>query len=95
MKNIVFTSRVIASSLALAAPCAPFASFAQSVTLKPVVVTATRSATAADELVSDISVINRSAIEHAIKASVNPVIARSRRGYRSRCRSRVSSGPVS
>ena len=73
MKNFVFTSRVIASSLALAASCA---SFAQSVTLKPVVVTATRSATAADELVGDVSVIDRSAIEASTARTLSELLAR-------------------
>ena len=62
--------------MALAASCAPPASFAQSQTLKPVVVTATRSATAADELVSDVSVIDRATIEASTARTLTELLAR-------------------
>ncbi len=72
MKNVLRAARVICS-LALAASCA---SFAQSPTLKPVVVTATRSATAADELVSDISVVDRAQIEASTARTLSELLAR-------------------
>jgi vitamin B12 transporter len=73
MKYIVPSSRVVASSLALAASCG---SFAQTSTLQPVVVTATRSTTPADELVSDISVIDRVAIEASTARTLPELLAR-------------------
>ena len=72
MKIVVPFCRGVAS-LTLAASCA---SLAQSPTLKPVVVTATRSATAADELVSDIFVIERSAIEASTACTLSELLAR-------------------
>ena len=73
MKNFVPFFRAIASSLALATSCT---SFAQSSALKPVVVTATRSPTAVDELVSDISVIERPAIEASTARTLSELLAR-------------------
>lgn len=73
MKTAVSSSRALASSLVLAASCA---SFAQSPALKPVVVTATRSAAAADELVGDVSVLDRSAIQASTARTLPELLAR-------------------
>jgi len=73
MPKVILASRAVASTVALAASCA---SLAQSPTLPPVVVTATRSATASDELVSDISVVDRAAIEASTARTLSELLAR-------------------
>lgn len=73
MQNCFQPPRLIASALVLAAS-GP--SIAQSSALQPVVVTATRSATAAHELVSDVSVIDRSAIEASTARTLPELLAR-------------------
>jgi len=73
MKNVILCPRGAVYVLALVASCA---SLAQSPTLAPVVVTATRSATAADELVSDISVVDRATIEASTARTLPELLAR-------------------
>ncbi len=73
MTTSVFLLRVAALLPALAA-VSP--SSAQSVALKEVVVTATRGATGADELVSDVTVIDRQAIEASTARSLPELLAR-------------------
>ena len=65
--------RVAALPLAL---CCAFAAHAQTPTLKPTVVTATRTATLADELVSDVKVIDRATIEASTARSLPELLAR-------------------
>ena len=74
MKSFVFTLRGTALSLALAAA---FPSHAQTtVPLKEVVVTATRGETASDELVSEVTVIDRQAIEASTARTLPELLAR-------------------
>jgi len=65
--------RVAALPLAL---CCAFAAQAQTSTLPPTVVTATRQTTRADELVSEVKVIDRAAIEASAGRSLPEVLAR-------------------
>ncbi|MEO5670816.1 MAG: TonB-dependent receptor [Ramlibacter sp.] len=74
MSNFPLSSRTAATSLALAAAW-PVA-FAQTVQLKEAVVTATRSPTRADELVSDVTVIGREAIETSTARTLPELLAR-------------------
>ncbi len=73
MTTSVFPLRLAALPLALAAASS---SFAQPVALKDVVVTATRSTTATDELVSDVTVIDREAIEASTARTLSELLAR-------------------
>ncbi len=74
MRPLVFPPRLAALPLALAAS---FPSLAQQANaLKEVVVTATRSATATDELVSDVTVIDRQAIEVSTARTLSELLAR-------------------
>lgn len=73
MKNHVLSGRVAALPLALAAA---FPSFAQSPVLKETVVTATRSATRTDELVSEVKVVDRAAIEASTARTLSELLAR-------------------
>jgi len=72
--NAIRISRAPALSLALAAAFP--SAFAQSPALKETVVTATRTATRADELVSDVTVINRAAIEASSGRTLAELLAR-------------------
>ena len=72
--NAIGISRAAALSLALAAAFP--SSFAQTAALKETVVTATRSATRADELVSDVTVIDRQAIEASTARTLPELLAR-------------------
>ena len=72
MKTSVSSARHCVLALALAAA---FPSFAQTA-LKDVVVTATRSATRADELVSDVTVIGRAQIENSTARTLPELLAR-------------------
>ncbi len=69
------TARLARLSLALAASF-PFFSHAQSGTLKPTVVTATRSPTLADDLVSEVQVVDRAAIEASSARTLPELLAR-------------------
>lgn len=73
--NSRFLPRAHAAVLPLAAACA-FSAAAQVATLKPTVVTATRDATLADHLVSDVQVIDRAAIEQASAHTLPELLAR-------------------
>lgn len=73
MKSFVLPLRLAALPLALTAV---LPSFAQTVALKEVVVTATRGATAADELVSDVTVVDRQAIEASTARTLPELLAR-------------------
>jgi vitamin B12 transporter len=75
MKFLLLSSRAAALPLALAAAF-PHLSSAQTA-LKESVVTATRSATRADELVSDVKVIDRAAIEASTARTLPELLARS------------------
>ena len=75
MKSFPFSSRAAALPLALAAAF-PLSSHAQAPALKETVVTATRSATFADELVSDVMVIDRKAIEASTARTLPELLAR-------------------
>lgn len=68
-----FPARRAALALALAAATP---SFAQTTTLHPIVVTATRTPVAADELVSDVTVIERADIEAAAGRTLPELLAR-------------------
>jgi vitamin B12 transporter len=72
--NAIGISRAAALSLALAAAFP--SSFAQTAALKETVVTATRTATRADELVSDLKVIDRQAIEASTARTLPELLAR-------------------
>ena len=72
--NAIGISRASALSLALAAAFP--SSFAQTAALKETVVTATRTATRADELVSDVTVIDRQAIEASTARTLPELLAR-------------------
>jgi vitamin B12 transporter len=79
MKNFSFAQRGIV--LACAAACASFSSIslAQSATepqLKPIVVTATRNETRADELVSELVVIDRAQIEQSSGRTLTEILTR-------------------
>jgi len=74
MSVFALPSRAAATSLALAAAWP--VSFAQTIELKETVVTATRSATSADELVSDVTVIDRRAIEASTARTLPELLAR-------------------
>ncbi|WP_284699195.1 TonB-dependent receptor domain-containing protein [Caenimonas sedimenti] len=65
--------RVAVLPLAL---CAAFGAFAQSGSLTETVVTATRVATRADELVSDVKVVDRAAIEASTARTLPELLAR-------------------
>lgn len=75
MKSYSFPPRAAALPLALAAAF-PFSSFGQGPALKETVVTATRSAMRADELVSDVKVIDRQAIEASTARTLPELLAR-------------------
>ncbi|HSI53966.1 MAG TPA: TonB-dependent receptor [Ramlibacter sp.] len=75
MKSLSFSPRASALSVAFAAawPCA----FSQtSVALPPTVVTATRMETRVDQLVGDVTVIDRTAIEKSTARSLAELLAR-------------------
>ena len=74
MNAFLAPSRAAATSLALAAALP--AAFAQTLELKETVVTATRSPTRADELVSDVTVIDRQAIEASTARTLPELLAR-------------------
>ncbi len=82
MKSCIFRARLAALPLALPAAFAPFApstAFSQtreSPSLKPVVVSATRTPTRADELVSDVTVIDRAEIEKSVGRTLPELLAR-------------------
>jgi len=76
MKKTVLSVRLPALPLALAAAFPFSPTFAQSPSLGETVVTATRSATRADELVSDVSVVDRRAIEQSTARSLAELLAR-------------------
>ncbi|MBC5767697.1 TonB-dependent receptor domain-containing protein [Ramlibacter albus] len=73
--TIVLRMRRAALPLALAAAFTPSA-FAQVATLAETVVTATRVATRADQLVSDVTVIDRAAIEAGTARTLTELLAR-------------------
>jgi vitamin B12 transporter len=73
MKTFVLPLRLAALPLALAAA---FPSFAQPISLKEVVVTATRGSTAIDDLVSDVTVIDRQTIEASTARTLSELLAR-------------------
>ena len=75
MKSLSLSLRPAALSLALAAAF-PLLALAQAPVLKESVVTATRSPTRADELVSDVKVIDRAAIEASTARSLPELLAR-------------------
>jgi vitamin B12 transporter len=72
--NAIRISRAAALPLALAAAFP--SAFAQASPLKETVVTATRTATRADELVSDVKVIDREAIEASTARTLPELLAR-------------------
>lgn len=74
MKSVNFSPRAAVLPLALAAAF-PHFSLAQTA-LKETVITATRGATRADELVSDVKVIDRAAIEASTARSLPELLAR-------------------
>ncbi|MEO5661310.1 MAG: TonB-dependent receptor [Polaromonas sp.] len=79
MKFCIFNLRLAVLPLALAAAFASFSSFAQTrdnASLKAVVVSATRNATRADELVSDVVVIDRAEIEKSTGRTLPEILAR-------------------
>lgn len=73
MKNNVYSARLAALPLALAAA---LPAFAQSPSLKETVVTATRSEARADELVSEVRVVDRAAIEASTARTLGELLAR-------------------
>jgi vitamin B12 transporter len=75
MRFFPLLSRAAALPLALAAACPTF-THAQGPSLKETVVTATRSATRADELVSDVTVIDRAAIDASTARTLPELLAR-------------------
>ncbi|MES2635594.1 MAG: TonB-dependent receptor [Pseudomonadota bacterium] len=77
MKSSAFVLRNSAIMVACAAafPCTFSSAFAQT-TLQDVVVTATRNPTRADELVSDVKVIDRAAIEASTARTLPELLAR-------------------
>jgi vitamin B12 transporter len=77
MSRFSHRSRVAALPLALASVLAAFAAHAQATaSLSPTVVTATRTATRADELVSEVQVIDRATIEAATARTLPELLAR-------------------
>jgi vitamin B12 transporter len=79
MKNLMFSHRVTASACAAVCACLAASSFAQTVPdvqLKPIVVTATRHETRADELVSELVVISRAQIEQSAGRTLNELLTR-------------------
>jgi vitamin B12 transporter len=79
MKTRVFRARLATLPLALAAAFPSFPSFAQTKEapqLKAVVVSATRTPTRADELVSDVVVIDRTEIEKSTGRTLPEILAR-------------------
>lgn len=79
MKNPVIPARLALVPLVLLAaqPAWPQAALSVSPALSPVVVTATRSPTRTDELVSDVTVIDRKAIEASTARTLPELLARS------------------
>lgn len=75
MTTTVLRARLAALPLALAAAF-PSSSFSQTATLPETVVTATRVATRADELVSDLKVIDRAQIEASTARTLPELLAR-------------------
>jgi vitamin B12 transporter len=75
MESLSHSTGATALAVALAAAF-PLASFAQTAALKETVVTATRSATRADELVSDVKVVDRQAIEDSTARTLPELLAR-------------------
>ncbi len=73
MKNSLLPVRLAALSLALAAA---FPASAQTSALGETVVTATRSPTRADQLVSDVTVVDRQAIENSTARTLAELLAR-------------------
>ncbi|MEO6319406.1 MAG: TonB-dependent receptor [Polaromonas sp.] len=79
MKICISNVRLAVLPLALAAAFPSFSSFAQSqdaASLKAVVVSATRTPTRADELVSDVVVIDRAEIEKSVGRTLPEILAR-------------------
>lgn len=79
MKTCISNARLAALPLALAAVFPPFAVFSQTqdaASLKAVVVSATRNPTRADELVSDVVVIDRAEIEKSVGRTLPEILAR-------------------
>ena len=79
MKICISNLRLAVLPLALAAAFPSFSSFAQSqdaASLKAVVVSATRTPTRADELVSDVVVIDRAEIEKSVGRTLPEILAR-------------------
>ena len=79
MKTCVSRARLATLPLALAAAFPSFPSFAQAQEapqLKAVVISATRSPTRADELVSDVVVIERAEIEKSVGRTLPEILAR-------------------
>jgi vitamin B12 transporter len=73
MKKPVFSPRLALLPLAL---CAITPAWSQTSSLEPVVVTATRSPTRTDELVSDVTVITRETIEASTARTLAELLAR-------------------
>ena len=79
MKTCISNARLAALPLALAAVFPPLAVFSQTqdaASLKAVVVSATRNPTRADELVSDVVVIDRAEIEKSVGRTLPEILAR-------------------
>ena len=79
MKTCISNARLAALPLALAAAFPPSAVFSQtqdSASLKAVVVSATRNPTRADDLVSDVVVIDRAEIEKSVGRTLPELLAR-------------------
>ena len=79
MKTCVSRARLATLQLAVAAAFPSFPSFAQAqdaASLKAVVVSATRTPTRADELVSDVVVIDRTEIEKSVGRTLPEILAR-------------------
>ena len=79
MKTCISNSRLAALPLALAAVFPPSAVFSQTqdaASLKAVVVSATRNPTRADDLVSDVVVIDRTEIEKSVGRTLPEILAR-------------------
>src|SRR5438876_11858139 len=79
MKTCISRARLATLPLALAAAFPSFPSVAEAQDapqLKAVVISATRSPTRADELVSDVVVIERAEIEKAVGRTLREILAR-------------------
>ena len=75
MKTYIFRARFAVLPLALAAAFPSFAQSQEPASLKPVVVSATRTATRTDDLVSDVTVVERAEIEKLTGRTLPEILA--------------------